>query len=144
MWYPLYGKRFFLNKPMNSKEEEDNMIPQREVSESIHEQTSSTYGKYEGDQEYAHQHGETSYEQPLREGPGGKVYPPPSYNMNMFYQFVVVFVLSMVALFAFAVLCLVVVGGTGGWIGFIAASIAIICIASTFIGINATKQGSGK
>jgi hypothetical protein len=129
---------------MNSKEEEDNMLPQREVSESIHEQTSSTYGKYEGEQEYARQHGETSYEQPLREGPGGKVYPPPSYNMNMFYQFVVVFVLSMVALFAFAFLCLVVVAGTGGWIGFIAASIAIISIVSTFIGINATKQGGGK
>ena len=62
----------------------------------------------------------------------------------MFYQFVVVFVLSMVALFAFAFLCLVVVGGTGGWIGFIAASFAILCIASTFIGINATKQGGGK
>jgi hypothetical protein len=129
---------------MNSKEEEDNMIPQREVSESIHEQASSTYGKYEGDQEFARQHGETSYEQPLREGPGGKVYPPPSYNMNMFYQFVTVFVLSMVALFVFAVLCLVVVGGTGGWIGFIAASFAILCIASTFIGLNATKQGGVK
>jgi hypothetical protein len=50
----------------------------------------------------------------------------------------------MVALFAFAVLCLVVVGSTGGWIGFIAASFAILCIASTFIGMNATKQGSGK
>ena len=120
------------------------MLPQREVSESIHEQTSSTYGKYEGDQEYARQHGETSYEQPLREGPGGKVYPPPSYNMNMFYQFVVVFVLSMVALFAFAVLCLAVVGGTGGWIGFIAASIAILCIASTFIGMNTVKREGGK
>jgi hypothetical protein len=132
------------NKPMNSKEEEDNMITQREVSESINQQKSSTYGKYEGDQEYACQHAETSYEQPLREGPGGKVYPPPSYNMNMFYQFVTVFVISMVALFAFAVLCLVVVGGTGGWIGFIAASFAILCIASTFIGMNATKQGSGK
>src|SRR2546425_764551 len=32
----------------------------------------------------------------------------------------------MVALFAFAVLCLVFVGGTGGWIGFIAASYAIL------------------
>ena len=120
------------------------MVPQREVSESIHEQADSTYGKYEGDQEYARQHGETSYEQPLREGPGGKVYPPPSYNTNMFYQFVIVFVLSMVALFAFAVLCLVYVGGTGGWIGFIAASFAILCIASTFIGMNTMKREGGK
>ena len=120
------------------------MIPQREADESLYEQAGSTYGKYEGDQEYARQHGETSYEQPLREGPGGKVYPPPSDNMNMFYQFVIVFVLSMVALFAFAVLCLVVVGGTGGWIGFIAASIAILCIASTFIGMNTVKREGGK
>ncbi len=118
------------------------MIPQREASESIHEQASSTYGRYEGGQEYARQHEETSYEQPLREGPGGKVYPPLS--DHMFTQFVIVFVLSMVALFAFAVLCLVYVGGTGGWIGFIAASFAILCIASTFVGMNAMKREGGK
>jgi hypothetical protein len=141
MWYLLCGKRFFPHKPINFREEEDNMIPQREASESIHEQASSTYGRYQGDQEYARQHDETSYEQPLREGSGGKVYPPASYNMNMFYQNVIVFVLSMVALFAFAVLCLVYVGGTGGWIGFIAASFAILCIASTFI---AMKREGGK
>jgi hypothetical protein len=70
----------------------------------------------------------------------GKVYPPQRGSMNMFYQFVTVFVLSMVALFAFAVLCLLWVGGTGGWIGFIAASIAILCIASTFIGMNTVKK----
>ena len=120
------------------------MIPQRETGESIQEQAGSTYGKYEGDQEYTRQYGETSYEQPLREEPEGKVYSLPSDNRNMFYQFVTVFVLSMVALFAFAVLCLVFVGGTGGWIGFIAASIAILCIASTFIGMNTVKQGGGK
>jgi hypothetical protein len=144
MWYLLYGKRSFPYKPINLWEEEGNMIPQREVGESIHEQASSTYGEYEGDQEYARQHDETSYEQPLGEEPGGKVYPPPSYNINMFYQFVTVFVLSMVALFAFAVLCLVYVGGTGGWIGFIAASFAILCIASTFIGMNTMKREGGK
>ena len=120
------------------------MLPQREASESIHEQASSTYGKYEGDQEYVRQHGETSYEQSLREGPGGKVYPPPSYNINTFYQSVIVFVLSLVALFAFAVLCLVYVKGTGGWIGFIAASIVILSIASTIIGMNTMKRGGGK
>ena len=120
------------------------MIPQREANQSIHEQTSSVYGGYEGDQEYARQHDETSYEQILREGPEGKVYPPQSGNMNMFYQFVIVFVISMVALFAFAVLCLVFVGGTGGWIGFIAASFAILCIASTFIGMNTVKREGAK
>ncbi len=120
------------------------MIPQTEMNASIHEQPSSIYGRYEGDQEYAHQHDVTSNEQMLREGPEGKVYPPQSGNMNLFYQFVIVFVISMVALFAFAVLCLVYVGGTGGWIGFIAASFAILCIASTFIGMNTVKREGGK
>ena len=58
----------------------------------------------------------------------------------MFYQFLIVFVISMIALFAFAVLCLLWVGGTAGWIGFIAVSFAIMCIASTFIGMNTVKK----
>jgi hypothetical protein len=120
------------------------MIPQREASESIHEQASPTYGSYQGGQQDVRQHDAISYEQPLREGPGGKVYPPPRYNMNMFYQSVIVFVLSMVMLFAFAVLCLVYVGGTGGWIGFIAASIVILSIASIILGMNTTKREGGK
>ena len=119
------------------------MIPQREYNQTIHEQSGSIYGGYEGEQEYTRQHVETPYEQMLREEPEGKVYPPQRGSMNMFYQFVIVFVISMVALFAFAVLCLVWVGGTGGWIGFIAASIAILCIASTFIGMNTVKREGG-
>jgi hypothetical protein len=118
------------------------MIPQREVNESLQEQASSTYGRYEGDQEYARQYAETPYEQLQREEAEGKVYPPQ--HDHLFTQFVIVFVLSMVALFAFAVLCLVYVGGAGGWIGFIAASFAILCIASTFIGMNATKRSGEK
>ena len=82
------------------------MIPQKEVSESI-------------------------YEQPLREGPGGKVYPPVSDNKNMLR--LLWFVVAMVALLAFAVVCLVIVGGTPGWISFIAASFTIMVIASTAI-----------
>ena len=119
------------------------MIPQRESNEVIHEQPGPIYGGYEGEQEYARQRDETSYEQMLREEPEGKVYPPQSGNWSMFYQFLIVFVISMIALFAFAVLCLVLVGGTGGWIGFIAASIAILCIASTFIGMNTVKREGG-
>jgi hypothetical protein len=118
------------------------MIPQSEVNETLREQANSTYGRYEGDNEYARPHLETSNEQTFREAPEGKVYPLQS--DNMFTQFVIVFVLSVVALFAFAVLCLVFVGGTGGWIGFIAASFAILCIASTFVGMNATKRMGGK
>jgi len=121
------------------------MIPQRESHEITREPTGSIYGGYEGDQGYTRQHSETPYEQMLREEPEGKVYPPQRGSINMFYQFMAVFVISMVALFAFAVLCLVWVGGTGGWIGFIAASFAIMCIASTFIGMNTVKKdGSNK
>ena len=119
------------------------MIPPREANESTREQTGSIYSGYEGDQGYTRQHNETPYEQMLREEPEGKIYPPQRGNISMFYQFVIVFVLSMIALFAFAVLCLVVVGGTGGWIGFIAASFAILCIASTFIGMNTVKKDGG-
>ena len=118
------------------------MIPQREVNESLPEQASPTYGRHEGDQAYTRPHSGTVYEQTFREIPEGKVYPPQS--DHLFMQFVIVFVISMVALFAFAVLCLVFVGGTGGWIGFIAASFAILCIASTFVGMNATKRMGGK
>ena len=120
------------------------MIPQREVNQSTHEQTGPMYSGYEGVEEYSPQHDVTPYEQMLREEPEGKVYPPQRGNMNMFYQFLIVFVLSMVALFAFAVLCLVWVGGTGGLVGFIAASFAILCIASTFIGMNSVKKEGGK
>ncbi len=85
------------------------MIRQREVSESIQEQ----------DQEDARQH---------------KVYPPLSDNTNMFR--LLVFLIAMVTLLAFAVVCLVFVGGTGGWISFCAASFAILVIASTFIAVK--------
>lgn len=82
------------------------MIPQREVNES-------------------------RYEQPVREEPGEKVYPPVGDNKNMLR--LIWFGVAMVALLAFAVICLVVVGGTPGWISFIAASFTIMVIASTAI-----------
>ena len=132
MWYPSYEKKSFPNKPINSIEEKDNMMSQRETSESIiDEQANSTYGRYEGDQEYTRQHNETSYEQPLREGLGGKVYAPLNDNKNMFR--LLWFVVAMVALLAFVVVCLVIVGGTAGWISFCAASLTIMVIAGTAI-----------
>jgi hypothetical protein len=45
----------------------------------------------------------------------------------------------MVTLLAFVIVCLIIVGGTGGWISFCAASLAILTIASTFI--SAKKEG---
>ena len=118
------------------------MIPQSEVNETLREQANSTYGRYEGDNEYARPHLETSNEQTFREAPEGKVYPLQS--DNMFTQFVIVFVLSVVALFAFAVLCLVFVGGTGGWIGFIAAGFTICCIDLAFLSAVSYSARGGK
>ncbi len=71
--------RIFIEKSVRVREPEREgqytMMPQREAGESIHEQTDPTYGAYEGDQLYAHQSSEPSFEQPLRDGLGGKVYP---------------------------------------------------------------------
>ena len=116
------------------------MIPQRETHETMQDQSGPMYVGYEGAPEYTRQNVETPYEQMLREEPEGKVYPPQRGSISMFYQFLIVFVISMIALFAFAVLCLLWVGGTAGWISFIAASFAILCIASTFIGMNTVKK----
>ncbi len=107
------------------------MTPQREASEPMYEQASPTYGGYEGGQEYARQHEEPAYEQPLREGLGGKVYPELRDNKNM--QRLLWFVVAMVALLAFAVVCLVFVGGTAGWISFVAASFTIMVITASAI-----------
>ena len=87
-------------------------------------------------------HDEMTYEQRMREGPAGKVYPPIS--DKLFRQFLLVFVISMVMLFAFALLCLVVVGGTVGWIGFIVASFTICCIDLAFFSTlsYATRGGN--
>lgn len=74
---------------------------------------------------------ESGYEQPVREESGGKVYPPVSDNKNTLR--LLWFGVAMVALLAFAVICLVIVGGTPGWISFIAASFTIMVIAGTAI-----------
>ena len=107
------------------------MMPQRNIGESLNEQASSTYGRYEADQEYASPRDEIPYEQPLRAGPGEKVYLPVRDNTNLFR--LLVFVIAMVTLLAFAVVCLVFVGGTAGWISFVAASFTIMVIAATAI-----------
>ena len=78
-----------------------------------------------------HIYSESLREQPLREEPGGKVYPPLSDNKNMLR--LLWFGVVMVALLVFAVICLVIVGGTTGWISFIAAAFTIMLIASTAI-----------
>lgn len=92
--------------PVNSTEEENQMMPQSEVNELLHEQ-------------------------PMGEESVGKVYPPVTDNKNTLR--LIWFGAAMVALLAFAIVCLVMVGGTAGWISFIAASFTIMVIVSTAI-----------
>ena len=87
-------------------------------------------------------HDEMTYEQRMREGPAGKVYPPIS--DKLFRQFLLVFVISLVTLFAFAILCLIVVGGTPGWISFIAASFVFFCIDLAFFSAVSYTARGGK
>lgn len=106
MVFHLCEKKFFPHTSIDSREEEENMIPQREASEAI-------------------------YERSLREEPEGKLYSPLHDNKNILR--LIWFGVVMVALLAFAVVCLVIVGGTAGWISFCAASFTIMVIASTAI-----------
>lgn len=103
------------------------MMPQEET----HEQTGSTYGRYEGDQAYAHSRNEAPYEQMVRETPVAKVYPEPRNNQNVFR--LIGLAITMGSLLAFAVICLVFVGGIGGWISFCAACTTTFIVASVAI-----------
>jgi hypothetical protein len=108
------------------------MMPQREANESIHGQAEATYGRYEGNQaSTAHQQYETPYEQELREGPVGKVYPLQRDNKNML-RFALA-VISLFMLLLFGLLFVVLIGGTAGWISFAAACLAIFIIAAVAI-----------
>lgn len=103
------------------------MMPQEET----HEQTGSTYGRYEGNQAYAHSRDEAPYEQMMKETPVAKVYPELGNNQNVFR--LVGLAIAMVSLLAFAVICLVLVGGIGGWISFCVACLATFIVASVAI-----------
>ena len=108
------------------------MMPQREINEPAGEQAGSAYGVYEGNQTSStHQQYETSYEQELRAGPVGKVYPLPRDNKNVL-RFALA-VIAMVMLLLFGLFFVVLIGGTGGWISFAAASLAIFIIAAVGI-----------
>jgi hypothetical protein len=112
------------------------MMPQKEVSEARHQQADPDYGRYEGNQtSSARQHYEPSYEQELREGPSGKVYPLPRDKTNILRFALAVIALGLILLFG--LLFVVVVGGTTGWPSFAVACIAIFIIAG--VGINSVK-----
>ncbi len=104
------------------------MMSQKEVSETIHQQADPEYGRYEGNQtSSARQHDETSYEQELREGPSGKVYPLPHDKTNILRFALAVIALGLILLFG--LLFVVGIGGTTGWASFTVACIAIFIIA---------------
>jgi hypothetical protein len=107
------------------------MMPQEEM----HKPTDSTYGRYEGNRTYSHPGEEAAYEQMMRETPVEKVYPESRSNQNVF-RFLALIV-AMVSLIAFAVICLVLVGGTGGWISFCAACLATFIV--TVVAIDKIK-----
>ena len=108
------------------------MMPQKEVNEAIHQQVEPDYGRYEGHQtSSAYQ----PYEQELRAGPSGKVYPLPRDRTNILCFALAVIALGLILLFG--VLFVVIVGGTTGWASFAVACIAILIIAG--IGIIAIK-----
>jgi hypothetical protein len=112
------------------------MMPQKEVSEAMHEQAGPAYGRYEGNQtSSARHHDETSYEQDVREGPSDKVYPLPRDNTNILRFTLAVIALGLILLFG--LLFIVVIGGTTGWASFTVACIAILLIAG--VGINSVK-----
>src|SRR5437899_4377239 len=103
------------------------MMPQNEGSSAKHEQAGPAYGRYEGNQtSSAHHHDETSDEQEVKEGPSGKVYPLPRDNTNILRFALPVIALGLLLLFG--LLFVVVVGGTAGWISFVAACFVICCI----------------
>ena len=137
------------------------MMPQKEDSEAIHQQADPEYGRYEGKQTSSvrqpkievggsvfydwryegkqtgvpRQHEETSYEQDLREGPSGKVYPLPRDNTNILCFALAVIALGLILLFG--LLFVIGIGGTTGWASFAVACFAILIIAA--VGIIAIK-----
>jgi hypothetical protein len=103
------------------------MMPQKEVNEAIHKQADPDYGRYEGNQtSSARQQYEVSDAQELRGGPSGKVYPL-SRDKTTIFRFALP-VIALVLLLLFGLLFVVVVGGTAGWISFVAACFVICCI----------------
>ncbi|GLV55470.1 hypothetical protein KDH_23140 [Dictyobacter sp. S3.2.2.5] len=109
------------------------MMPQQEANDARQEQAGAAYGKYEGEpaSAYAYQQFESPYQRPLREEPASKLYTPAPDNKNMLR--LMAFGMTLLALIVLAVLCLIIVGGTGGWISFCAACLTIFIVAVVVI-----------
>jgi hypothetical protein len=101
------------------------MMPQMEPQES--EREHSTYVGYEGEQDYARQQSYNSTP--------GKIYAQPRDNKNML-RFLIT-IISILLIFPFALLFMVFIGGTAGWIGFSVACFTLFLIA--VVGIDKIK-----
>jgi hypothetical protein len=118
-----------------------------------HEQSSSTYGRYEEQQAYAQQQYETPYRQTskgetlddefvealserivqrLRQETAGKVYPQPQ-QFGGNFQRIALALISLVILVLFAFLFVIVVGGSTGWISFAIGSFIVFLITAVAI-----------
>ena len=118
-----------------------------------HEQSGSTYGRYEEHQAYTQQRYEPPYEhtqkgetldddfvdavserivQRLRQETAGKVYPQQK-QLDKNILRMVMAVISMLILVLFAFLFVIVVGGSTGWISFAIGSFIIFLIAAVAI-----------
>jgi hypothetical protein len=102
------------------------MMRQRSENESIYEQADPLYGRYEGNQTFAHRSDWRSDAQLPRETPGEKVYPQTRNHKNMLR--LGMFVIAMVMLLLCAFLFIFFLGGTGGWVSFIVAAFVIFLI----------------
>ena len=122
-----------------------------------HEQSSSTYGRYEEQQAYAQQGHETPYRQTskgetldddfveavserivqrLRQETAGKVYPQPQqFDKNILRTAMGLISMFIQVLFAF--LFVIIVGGTTGWISFAIGSFILFLI--TVVAIDKVK-----
>ncbi len=117
-----------------------------------HEQSSSTYGRYEEQQAYETPYGQTSkgetledefveavaerIVQRLRQETAGKVYPQPQQFGGNVQRFALALI-AMVILVLFAFLFVIVVGGTTGWISFAIGSFILFLI--TVVAIDKVK-----
>jgi hypothetical protein len=103
------------------------MMPQKQENEPIFEQADTSYGRYEGNQEFS-QRSDWRSDNPIhRETTGEKVYPQQYNRKNMFR--LGMFMVAMIMLLLFALLFIFFLGGTGGWISFCVAAGVIFLLA---------------
>jgi hypothetical protein len=107
------------------------MMPQKQENESIYEPIDTSYGRYEGNQEFSHRSDLRSDSQTLKETTGEKVYPQQYNRKNMFR--LGMFMVAMVMLLLFALLFIFALGGTGGWVSFCVAAGVIFLLTVVVI-----------